>query len=158
MSARLAFRAIYPQAARGFSQASRDAVAAGLDRRLKSLVDVRASQMNGCAFCLDMHVEEWIELGEDPKKLHLVAAWREAGELFDARERAALEWTEAVTDVMRSGVPDDVYARVRAQFSDEELVRLTVAIAAINAHNRMNVAFRTPVGAMRAAAPASAGG
>lgn len=155
MSQRLDFRAIAPQATRGFSQAGRDAAAAGLDPALKQLVDIRASQMNGCAFCLDLHVHEWKELGNPEDRLHFVAVWREAGEIFTPREQAALEWTEAVTDVIASGVPDEVFDRVRAHFSDEELVYLTTAIATINAHNRMNVAFRTPVGATRKARAAT---
>jgi AhpD family alkylhydroperoxidase len=154
MTQRLAFRSILPDVTRGFSQAGRDAQAAGLEPRLKHLIDVRASQMNGCAFCLDLHVEEWKHLGEPEEKLHFIAVWREAGDVFTAKERAGLEWTEAVTDVIGSGIPDDVYARVREQFSDEELIALTVAISAINAHNRMNLAFRTPVGAMRKAGTA----
>jgi AhpD family alkylhydroperoxidase len=154
MHQRLQFRAIAPQAQRGFTQAGHDAVAAGLEPRLKHLVDIRASQMNGCAFCLDLHVAEWKEIGESEERLHFVAVWREAGDIFSPRERAALEWTEAVTDLMGSGVPDDVYDRVREYFADEELIHLTVAIAAINAHNRMNIAFRTPVGATRKAVPA----
>jgi len=154
MSKRLAFRAIAPEATRGFSQAGRDATAAGLDPLLKQLIDVRASQMNGCAFCLDLHVTEWKVLGESEDRLHFVAVWREAGDIFSPRERAALEWTEAVTDVMRTGIPDEAYELVRQHFSEQELVQLTVAIAAINAHNRMNVAFRTPVGATRKVASA----
>lgn len=156
MHHRLQFRAIAPEAQRGFSQAGRDAVTGGLEPRIKHLVDIRASQMNGCAFCLDLHVAEWKEIGESEERLHFVAVWREAGDIFSARERAALAWTEAVTDLMGTGVPDDVYDLVREHFSDQELVYLTVAIATINAHNRMNVAFRTPVGSTRKAPPVSA--
>jgi AhpD family alkylhydroperoxidase len=150
MSKRLDFRSVAPAAQRGFSQAGRDVLAAGLEPALKQLVDIRASQMNGCAFCLDLHVEEWRAMGEPEGKLHFVAVWREAGNVFTPRERAALAWTEALTDLIRCGVPDDVYEEVRRHFSEEELVHLSVAIATINAHNRMNVAFRTPVGRTRA--------
>src|SRR5215469_6273349 len=154
MSNRVQFRAIAPEVTRGFSQAGRDAVVGGLDLHLKHLIDIRASQMNGCAFCLDLHVHEWKELGDSEDRLHFIAVWREAGDIFSPREQAALEWTEAVTDVMRTSIPDETYDLVRKQFSEQELVQLTVAIAAINAHNRMNVAFRTPVGATRKAAVA----
>jgi AhpD family alkylhydroperoxidase len=151
MSGRIAFRSIAPEAQRGFSQAGRDAVAGGIEPRIKHLIDIRASQMNGCAFCLDLHVAEWKDLGEGEERLHFVAVWREAGDIFSPRERAALAWTEVVTDLMGSGITDDAYDEVRQHFSEQELVYLTVAIAAINAHNRMNVAFRTPVGSTRKA-------
>jgi AhpD family alkylhydroperoxidase len=156
MNRRLDFRSIAPTAQRGFSQAGHDALAAGLDPAIKHLIDIRASQMNGCAFCLDLHVEEWRAIGEPEGKLHFVAVWREAGDVFTPRERAALAWAEALTDLMGSGVPDEVYEEVRRHFSDEEVVHLSVAIATINAHNRMNVAFRTPIGRTRAANAARA--
>jgi len=150
MTKRLAFRTIVPEAQRGFTQAGRDAVAGGLDVRLKHLTDIRASQMNGCAFCLDLHVNEWKDGGDAEERLHFVAVWREAGDIFSPRERAALAWTEAVTDLIGQGhVPDDVYELVSQHFADKELINLTASIAAINAHNRMNIAFRTPVGATR---------
>jgi AhpD family alkylhydroperoxidase len=154
MQQRVQFRSIASDAQRGFVQAGRDALAGGLEEKIKHLIDIRASQMNGCAFCLDLHVIEWKRIGDAEERLHFVAVWREAGDTFSGRERAALEWTEAVTDLMGSGVPDDVYDRVREHFSDKELVYLTAAIATINAHNRMNIAFRTPVGATRKASAA----
>lgn len=148
MQQRIDFRAIDANAQRGFSQAGRDALAGGLDPVIKQLTDIRASQMNGCAFCLDMHVVEWKRMGEDEHRLHLIVAWREAGDMFSARERAALAWTEAITH-LEGDVPDDVFEIARAEFTEKELVYLTVSIAAINAHNRMNVAFRSPVGSTR---------
>ncbi len=157
MNDRVAFRAIAPEVQRGFSQAGRDALAGGLDPRLKHLTDIRASQMNGCAFCLDLHVNEWKEGGDAQERLHFVAVWREAGDIFSPREQAALAWTEAVTDLIgQDHVPDDVYDLARAHFTDKELIHLTASIAAINAHNRMNIAFRTPVGATRKPQPAPA--
>ncbi|HZX27965.1 MAG TPA: carboxymuconolactone decarboxylase family protein [Telluria sp.] len=116
-----------------------------MDKTLGTLVDIRASQMNGCAFCVDMHVKQATIEGERALRLHHVAIWRESN-LFSARERAALEWTEALTQIDKEGVSDSLYDRVRAQFSEEELVELTFRVTAINGWNRMNVAFRTPPG------------
>jgi AhpD family alkylhydroperoxidase len=117
------------------------AVAAGLDKKLLELVKLRASQINGCAFCLNMHSVEARKLGERPERLDLVAAWREAP-CFSERERAALAWTEALTLVAHDHVPDDVYAMAKAQLTDAELVNLTAAVVAINGWNRVCVAFR----------------
>jgi len=116
-----------------------------MDKTIANLVDIRASQMNGCAFCVDMHVKQATIEGERALRLHHVAIWRES-DLFSARERAALEWTEALTQIDKEGVSDSLYDRVRAQFSEEELVELTFRVNAINGWNRMNVAFRTPPG------------
>jgi len=109
------------------------------------LVAIRASQMNGCAFCLDMHVKEAKIHGERELRLYHVAMWRESP-LFDSRERAALAWTEVLTKLPEPGVPDDIYERVRAQFSEQEISDLTFAIMAINAWNRVNIGFRTVPG------------
>ncbi len=109
------------------------------------LVQIRASQLNGCAFCLDMHVKEAKLHGERELRVHHIAIWRES-DLFSPRERAALEWTEAVTKLGEHGVPDDVYARVRAQFSDKEVVDLTYSIIVINAWNRLAIPFRVKPG------------
>lgn len=116
-----------------------------MDKTIANLIDLRASQMNGCAFCVDMHVKQAMIEGERALRLHHVAIWRESN-LFSARERAALEWTEALTQIDKEGVSDALYDRVRAQFSEEELVELTFRVTAINGWNRMNVAFRTPPG------------
>ena len=116
-----------------------------IERGLAFLVDIRASQLNGCAFCLDMHVKEAKLDGERELRLHHVAAWRESP-LFTAKERAALAWTEALTRIAPDGIADDLYAQVREQFSDRELSALTFRVAGINAWNRVNVAFRTVPG------------
>lgn len=117
----------------------------GLDERLLNLVFLRASQVNGCAFCVDMHWKDLRALGEDEQRLYMLNAWREwAG--YSHRERAALEWTEAVTRLERGEVPDDVYRLAREQFSEAELANLTLAVAAINSWNRLNIAFRTEAG------------
>lgn len=120
----------------------------GLEPKLLTLVQMRASQINGCAFCLRLHALEAEALGEERKRLDVLPAWREAQDWYAPRERAALEWTEAVTLLRERGVPDDVYARAAEQFTTAELVALTLAVTAINAFNRFNVAFRTsPEGA-----------
>lgn len=113
----------------------------GLEMSLLHLVKLRASQINGCSYCVEMHSREAREDGESEKRLYLVAAWRESP-LFSERERAAFAWTEAVTRVADGGVPDALYAATREQFSEEDLVRLTVAISMINTWNRLSVAFR----------------
>lgn len=121
-----------------------------IDETIRHLVDIRASQLNGCAFCLDMHVKEAKIHGERELRLYHVAIWREST-LFDARERAALEWTEALTHLPAGGVPDSIYESVREQFSEKELSDLTFSIMSINAWNRVSVAFRTVPGSQDAA-------
>lgn len=113
----------------------------GLERSLLELVKIRASQLNGCAFCLVMHTNDARKLGETDERMHLLNAWHEAP-VFSARERAALAWTDAVTHVGESHVPHEAYVEARAQFSERELVDLTAAIVTINGWNRLAVAFR----------------
>src|SRR4051794_26133404 len=119
--------------------------ASTLDPKMRELVKLRASQINGCAYCVDMHTKDAQALGERPQRLHLVAVWREAP-VFSARERAALAWTETLTLLAQTGAPDDVYAEVAREFAPEEQVALTLAIVAINGWNRFAVGFRQPVG------------
>lgn len=126
----------------------------GLELSLLRLVQARASQINGCSFCLDMHTKDARAEGENEQRLYLLAAWQEAS-CYSERERAALQWTEAVTLVADGHVPDEVYERVRSHFTEEELVNLTLAITTINAWNRLNVAFRTPAGSYRPRKPAA---
>ena len=116
-----------------------------LDRTLLDLVRMRASQINACAYCLDMHSKDARANGETEQRLYGLDAWRETP-YFTERERAALEWTEALTLVAETHVPDDVYERVRAQFSEDELAHLSLAVVAINGWNRLNVAARTVPG------------
>jgi AhpD family alkylhydroperoxidase len=118
---------------------------ARLDSKLLHLVRMRASQINGCAYCLDMHSKDARAEGETEQRLYGLDAWREAP-YYSPRERAALDWTEALTLVAESHVPDDVYERVREQFSEDELAHLSLAIVAINGWNRLNVAARTVAG------------
>lgn len=117
----------------------------GLERSLIELVKLRASQINGCAYCVDMHTKDARALGESEQRLYAVVVWREAP-FFNDRERAALAWTEAVTLLSRDQVPDDVYEQARAYFSDTELVDLTMAVIAINGWNRLAVSFRAVAG------------
>lgn len=112
-----------------------------LSSKLKHLVKMRASQINGCAYCLHMHSEDARAEGESDARLHLLNAWEESA-LFDEKERAALAWTDALTKVTEGHAPDEVYAEVRAQFDDRELVDLSIAIAMINAWNRLSIGFR----------------
>jgi len=116
-----------------------------LEHALLDLVRMRASQINGCAYCLDMHSKDARANGETEQRLYGLDAWRETPYYSD-RERAALEWTEALTLVAETHVPDDVYERVRAQFSEDELAHLSLAVVAINGWNRFNVAARTVPG------------
>ncbi|TCL64684.1 carboxymuconolactone decarboxylase family protein [Rhizobium sp. BK251] len=116
---------------------------------LVDLVFLRVSQINNCAFCLDMHTRDLLKKGQPIEKIALVQAWREAGNLFDERERAALAWAETVTRVAETGVPDQAYEAARAVFDEKELVDLTLATGLMNAYNRMGISFRsTPQAAL----------
>jgi AhpD family alkylhydroperoxidase len=137
----------YSQAAPAVLQAMRalqeTVNASGLEPVLLELVKIRASQINGCAFCLDMHTRAARKLGEDEQRLYQLDAWHDS-RLYNERERAALAWTEAVTRISHKSVGDIVYAQARTQFSEAELALLTLAIIAINGWNRLNIAFRVP--------------
>ncbi len=126
------------QAMRGLEQAVRET---GLEPSLLELVRLRASQINGCAYCVDMHTKDARAAGETEQRLYALSVWRETP-FYTERERAALEWTETVTLISQTHVPDDVYQRVRQVFSEKELVDLTGAIIAINGWNRLAVTFR----------------
>jgi AhpD family alkylhydroperoxidase len=117
----------------------------GLERPLLELIKVRASQINGCAYCLDMHTKDARAAGESEQRLYALSAWRETP-FYSERERAALAWTEAVTLVGETHVPDEVYEEARQQFDEVELVNLTMAVVTINAWNRLSIAFRTVPG------------
>jgi AhpD family alkylhydroperoxidase len=117
----------------------------GLEHSLLELVKMRASQINGCALCLEMHFKDAKAAGETDERLYLLNAWREAP-FYSDRERAALLWTETMTLIAEKGAPDDVYAEVREQFDEAELANLTLAIVAINGWNRFNIGFQAEVG------------
>src|SRR5919199_2117049 len=129
----------------------------GLEESLIHLVKLRASQLNGCAYCLDMHWKDARALGESEQRLYSLDAWRECP-YYTERERAALAWTEAVTLVTDGHVPDDVYEKVRAHFGEKELADLTLAVATINAWNRLSIAARLVPGTYQPAPPAAAAG
>ncbi|WP_152267519.1 carboxymuconolactone decarboxylase family protein [Agriterribacter humi] len=116
-----------------------------VEPQLFNLIDFRVSQINGCAYCLDMHSKDLRLAGETEQRLYTMDAWREAP-FYSERERAALAWAEAVTKLKDGNVPDEVYEEARRQFSEEELVDLTVAVTTINTYNRINIAFKTPAG------------
>ena len=123
----------------------------GLEQSLLHLVEFRVSQINGCAYCLDMHSKDLRAAGESEQRLYLLDAWRESP-FYTERERAALAWAEAVTLVTEGHVPDEVYDQARAQFGEEELVNLTLAVVAINGWNRLAIAFRAEPGTYQPAA------
>ena len=149
MKARLDFRNASPDGEHAMRALHMFVRNCGLEHSLLELIKLRASQINGCAHCIDMHTKELRAAGEDEQRLYLLNAWRESP-FYSERERAALAWTEALTLVTHGHVPDDVYETARAQFSEAELVNLSVAIVAINGANRLNIAFRTVPGAYRA--------
>ena len=148
------FKALAPDAYDAVYALSQAAGKAGIDKQLLELIKLRASQINGCAFCVQYHILQGESLGISTDKLNLVVVWREAP-LFSARERAALAWTEALT-LLTGGVSDEVYAQASAEFSEKELAYLTSAIASINVWNRLGVGYRwTPPARQKAAAAAS---
>ena len=153
MSQRIDYQKNSPELFKKFVDFSLALRHSAIEETIRDLVDLRASQINGCAFCVDMHVKEATQHGERPLRLHHVAAWREST-LFSPRERAALAWTEALTLIAETHAPDDLYEDVRAHFSEAETVNLTMLIGAINAWNRLAIAFRAvhPVKAKAAVA------
>ena len=145
MNARLDFRRASPEGENAMKALHMFVRNCGLDHALLELIKLRASQINGCAHCIDMHTKELRADGESEQRLYLLNAWRESP-FYTERERAALAWTEAVTLVAQTQVPDEVYETVRRLFTEKELVDLTLAVVAINGANRLNVAFRTVPG------------
>ena len=116
-----------------------------IEKNLLHLLELRVSQVNGCAYCIDMHSKDLRAAGETEQRLYLLDAWRESP-VYTERERAAFAWAEAVTFVTNGHVPDEVYEEVKKHFSEEEIVDLTFAVTSINTWNRLNIAFRTPAG------------
>jgi AhpD family alkylhydroperoxidase len=141
MNQRIDYQKQSPELFKKFVEFSLAIRNSSIEETIRDLVDIRASQINGCAFCVDMHVKEATMHGERPLRLHHIAIWRESP-LFSPRERAALAWTEILTRIPAQGVPDDVYDRVRSQLSEQELSDLTYLVMSINAWNRINVGFR----------------
>ncbi|MDQ4100454.1 MAG: carboxymuconolactone decarboxylase family protein, partial [Chloroflexota bacterium] len=142
MSTRIFYPAAAPGVLRAMLGLSETLKGSALEPELLELVHLRASQINGCAVCLDMHARALRARGEDEIRLHVLPAWRETP-FFSDRERAALAWTEAVTRLTGGEVADEVYEQARREFDEQELAELTLAVVVINGWNRLNIAFRT---------------
>lgn len=145
MSARIDFAKVAPGAVRAMYGLEKYLSEASVEAPLRELVKLRASQINGCAYCVDMHTKDARAAGENEQRLYGLVAWREAP-YYSARERAALEWTDALTLVADNHVPDDLYQRTRQQFNEQELADLTLAVAQINAWNRIAISTRVEPG------------
>ena len=143
MTKRLDYTQIAPAGVKALGGVYGYIMQSGLSAVLVDLVYLRISQINNCAYCLDMHTRDLLKKGQKIEKLALVQAWAEAGNLFDERERAALAWAETVTRVAETGVPDDAFQAARAVFEEKELVDLTMAIGLMNVYNRMAISFRS---------------
>ena len=142
MSQRLDYNQLAPAGVKAIGAAYGYVMQSSLSPVLVDLVYLRVSQINNCAYCLDMHTRDLLEKGVPVEKLALLQAWREAGDLFDAREQAALAWAESVTRVADTGVPDGDFEAAREVFDERELVDLTIAIGVMNTYNRMAISFR----------------
>lgn len=157
MEQRIDYATAAPEALRTMLAMERYVRGSGLEHALLHLVKLRASQINGCAYCVDMHSKDARAGGESEQRLYALSVWRETP-FFTERERAALAWTEALTRVGDGGVPDDLFDLAREHFSEKELVDLTMAVVAINGWNRIAIPFRTPVGSYQPAGVADAAG
>jgi AhpD family alkylhydroperoxidase len=142
MSERLDYNKAAPAGLKALGTVYGYVAQSGLSPVLVDLVYLRVSQINNCAYCLDMHTRDLIKKGVSIEKIALLPAWREAGSLFDSRERAALAWAETVTRVAETAVPNESYEAAHAVFSEKELVDLTIAIGLMNTYNRMAISFR----------------
>ena len=151
MSQRIDYNQVAPAGAKALGTVYGYVTQSGLDPVLVDLVYLRVSQINGCAYCLDMHTRDLLKKGVAVDKLALVQAWREAGPLFSEREKAALAWAESVTQVAQTGVPDADFQAASAVFGEKELVDLTFAIGVMNTYNRLAISFRNTPEAVRRA-------
>ncbi|MGN6602769.1 MAG: carboxymuconolactone decarboxylase family protein [Ginsengibacter sp.] len=145
MKQRLEYAKVAPGAMKAMRELEKYVASSGLERPLYELVKTRASQINGCAYCLDMHTKDARKAGETEQRLYALSAWRETP-FYTDRERAALEWTEALTLISQNEVPDSLYEHVHKFFDEQEIVALTMAIVAINGWNRLAISFRTVPG------------
>jgi AhpD family alkylhydroperoxidase len=150
MSTRIDYAKASPEGYKAFGGVYVYVQKCGLPKQLIDLVYLRISQINGCAYCIDLHSRDLLKLGVSVDKLVLLPVWREAGDIFSTRERAALAWAETVTRVAETGVPDDDYEAAAAEFSDKELVDLTYAVGLMNAFNRLGITFRATPAAAKA--------
>jgi AhpD family alkylhydroperoxidase len=143
--ARIDYNAVDPKATEAMMKVEAYVLRSGLERPLLHLIKMRVSQINGCGFCLDMHSKDARAAGETEQRLYVLPDWREAP-FYTERERAALSWAEALTNIQDGHAADDVYEEVRKQFSEEEMIPLTLAITTINAWNRIAISFRADIG------------
>ena len=150
MSNRIDYAKVSPEGYKAFGSVYVFLQNCGLPKMLIDIVYLRVSQINGCAYCIDMHSRDLLKQGVNVDKLVLVPVWHDAGAVFSKRECAALAWAETVTRVAETGVPDADYAAVAAEFSDKEVADLTYAIGLMNAFNRLGIAFRMPPAAAKA--------
>lgn len=148
MKSRINYAEVDPHAIRGMLELEKYVNNSGLERSLYELVKTRASQINGCAYCLDMHTKDARELGETEQMLYGLSAWRESP-FYSDKERAALEWTEALTIISENNISDSLYEATRKYFNEKEIVTLTMAIIAINGWNRLAISFRTLPGSYK---------
>lgn len=148
MKARLNYMEVAPNAIKGLLELENFVHTSGLERSLYELVKTRASQINGCAYCLDMHTKDARKAGETEQRLYALNAWRETP-FYTERERASLAWAEALTLISENDVPDSLYEATRQHFSEEEIVALTMAIVAINGWNRLAISFRSVPGSYK---------
>jgi AhpD family alkylhydroperoxidase len=155
MTERVRYAKAFPEGIHALLNLGKTIAASGLEPSLLGLVYTRASQLNGCAYCIDMHTKDARAAGETEQRLYALNAWRETP-FFTARERAALEWTEAITNIQQGHAADEVYAAACHEFNEQELVKLTLAIGNINAWNRIAIAFRAEAGTYQPAANVSA--
>jgi len=145
MSRRIAYSQVASEGVGALGRLEDYVRSSGLEHPLLELVKTRASQINGCGYCLDMHSKDARAAGETEQRLYVLSAWREAP-FYTERERAALEWTEAVTTISQNDIPDELYERVRRHFDEKEMVDLTLAVCTINTWNRLAISFRSEVG------------
>ena len=157
MSPRIDFQKVEPGAVHAMLGLEKYLHSSGLEESLLLLVKMRASQINGCAYCLDMHSKDARALGETEQRLYLLDAWREAP-FYSEREQAALKWTEALTLVTEDHVPDEIYNEVRQHFNEKEMVALSLAVVAINGWNRLCIGFRAEAGSYEPAKTSATAG
>ncbi len=149
---RISFTKVSPEGIHSLAELERYVRRSSLEPSLLELVRLRASQINGCGYCLDMHTKDARAAGESDQRLYVLSAWREAP-FYTERERAALAWTEALTLISQTHAPDDVYETLRAKFNEKEIVDLTLAVVAINCWNRLSIGFRSEVGSYQPRRP-----
>ena len=149
MTQRLDYTTIAPEGVKVFGDVHSYIAHSGLRYGILNLVYLRVSQINVCAYCIDLHTRDLLKSGMPQEKLTLLPVWREAADLFSEKERAALAWCETVTNVAQTAIPDHEYEAAKSQFSEKELVNLTMAIGLINAYNRMAISFRRTPDALK---------